>query len=75
MTLGFDDDWVMGENVEDGGTEIFYEDFAAVNQYQIEEDEDAILVHNWEDEHYGGRDEYVGRYVLDDEEDNKMMIP
>lgn len=66
MTLSFDDNWVMSENVEDIGTEILDEDFAEVNQYQIEEDEDAILVHNWEDEHYGGRDE------LEDEEDNKM---
>lgn len=48
------------------------EDFAEVNQYQIEEDEDAILVHNWEDEHYGGRDKCVGRDELEDEEDNKM---
>lgn len=68
----------MSENVEDIGTEILDEDFAEVNQYQIEEDEDAILVHNWEDKHYGGRDECVGRDELEDEEDNKMeemMIP
>lgn len=36
----------MSENVEDIGTEILDEDFAEVNQYQIEEDEDAIPVHN-----------------------------